>query len=207
MAQEAVERVVRVEAERDVARHEASMAKLYAEAARSTLAQVEFELARVQHALASSEEAQHKGESALFGAKRALAASKEARRKAEDEASRLANERVSLLLELGASKDELAGVQVEAAKEQKAVEEAFGTSFDVIFNYGYGCYAFTHDICGSEPVIPDGMLDKLKSLPLEFFINPRCPPSAAPGVHTTDPNVDVREASKNLPAAEVGLGT
>ena len=43
-AKEAVERVVRVEAERDVASHEASMARLDAKAAGSA---VESELARV----------------------------------------------------------------------------------------------------------------------------------------------------------------
>ena len=112
----------------------------------------------------------------------------------EDEASRLATDRVSLLLELGASKDELAGVRVEAAKEKKVAEEAFDAGFDLIFNYGYGCYAFARDICGSEPVIPDRMPDTSKPLPPKFFINPRCPPSAAPGVHTIDPDVDVREA-------------
>ena len=46
-AQEAVERVVWAEAERDVAWHEASMAKLDAEAVGSAWAQVESELARV----------------------------------------------------------------------------------------------------------------------------------------------------------------
>ena len=46
-AKETVERAVRVEAERDVARHEASMARLDAKAAGSTQAQVESELARV----------------------------------------------------------------------------------------------------------------------------------------------------------------
>ena len=85
------------------------------------------------------------------------------------------------------------------------MDEAFDASFEVIFNYGYSCCAFAHKICGSEPVIPDGMPDTSKSLPPEFFINPRCPPSATPGVHTID--VDVREASKSLPTAEVGLGT
>ena len=102
-----------------------------------------------------------------------------------------------------ASKDELAGVRVEADKEKKAVEEAF----DMIFNYGYGCCAFTQDICGSELVIPNGMPDTSNPLPPEFFINPRCPSSAAPGVHTTDPDKDVREAGKSLLTAEVGLGT
>ena len=135
-----------------------------------------------------------------------MAALEEARRKAEDETNRLEDERVSLLLKLGASKDELTGIQAEAAKEKKAVEEAFDAGFDVIFNYGYGCYAFAHNICGSELVIPNGMPDTSKPLPPEFFINPRCPPSAAPRVHTIDPDVDVREPGKNLPAAKVGLG-
>ena len=53
---------------------------------------MESELARVQHTLDSSEEA---------------------RQKAKDEASRLADERFSLLLDLRASKDELIKVQVE----------------------------------------------------------------------------------------------
>ena len=111
-----------------------------------------------------------------------------------------------LLLELGASKDELTGVQAEASKEKKALEEAFDARFDVIFNYGYGCCAFAHNIFGSETVIPEGMPDTLKPLPPEFFINPRCPPGAAPGVPTTDPNADFREAGKSLPAIEVRIG-
>ena len=44
-AKEAVERVVRAEAERDAARHEAAMARLEIEAASGARAQVEFELA------------------------------------------------------------------------------------------------------------------------------------------------------------------
>ena len=62
------------------------MAHMDADAAESARAKVESELARVQNALAVSEEA---------------------RRKAEDEASHLGVERVSLLLELGTSKDEV----------------------------------------------------------------------------------------------------
>ena len=110
-------------------------------------------------------------------------------------------------MELRARKDELIEVRAEASKEKKALDEAFDVGFDVIFNYGYGCCASTHNICGSELVIPEGMPDKSKPLPLEFFINPRCPSSAAPGVHTVDPNVDVREAGKSLPTVKVGLGT
>ena len=96
--------------------------------------------------MATSEDARQKGDSALTGAQRALAASKEARWKVEDKASCLANERVSLLLELGASKDKLIGVRAEASKEKKAMEEAFDVGFEVIFNYSYGCCAFAYNI-------------------------------------------------------------
>ena len=167
---------------------------------------MESELAKIQHTLVASEDARKKGESELTGVQHALAASEEARQKAEDEASRLENERVSLLLELGASKDELTEVRAEASKEKKAMEKAFDASFDVIFNYDYGCCAFTHNICGSELVIPDGMPDTSKPLPPEFFINPRCPPGDTSGVPTTDPDADVREAGKSVPAVEVKLG-
>ena len=101
---------------------------------------------------------------------------KDARRKAKDEASRLAVERLSLLLELGTSKDEVFALQVQALKLKKALEEGF----DVIFNYGYGCCAFAHNICGSQPVVLDGMPDTSKPLSLELFINPRCPPGVVP---------------------------
>ena len=60
--------MTRAEAERDAAFHEASMARMDADAVGSAGAKVESELARVQNALAVAEEA---------------------RRKAEDEASRL----------------------------------------------------------------------------------------------------------------------
>ena len=99
------------------------------------------------------------------------------------------------------------GVRAKASKEKKALEEAFEAGFEVIFNYGYGCCAFAHNICVSEPVILDGMPNTSKPLPPEFFFNPRCPPSAAPMVHTIDPDVDVREAGNSPPVIEVGLGT
>ena len=50
--------MVQAEAERYVARHEGSMAKLDAEAVRSAWVQLESELARVQHALVASKDAQ-----------------------------------------------------------------------------------------------------------------------------------------------------
>ena len=145
-------------------------------------------------------------ESELAGVQHALAASEDARQKAKDEANRLADERVSLLLELKARKDELSAFRAKASKEKKDLEEAFNADFDVIFSYGYGCCAFAHNIYGSEPVISDEMPDTSKLLPPKFFINPRCPPRATPGVPTTDPDANIREAGKCLLAAEVGLG-
>ena len=70
-AKESVEKMTRVEAERDTARHDASMARMDANATGSAKAKVESLLARVQNALMLA---------------------KEARRKAKDEASCLANE-------------------------------------------------------------------------------------------------------------------
>ena len=128
-------------------------------AAGSARTQVESELTRVQNALAVSEEAT---------------------RKAEDKASRLASERVFLLLELGTRKDEVSAIWVKALKEKKAMKEAYEEGFEVIFNCGYGCCAFAHNICGSQLEVPDGMLDMSKPLSPKFFINPQCPPGAVP---------------------------
>ena len=75
----------------------------------------------------------------------------------EEEASRLTDERVSLLVELGASKDELSAFRVEVAKEKKALEAEYDAGFEAIFNYGYGCRAFAYNICGSKPKITDGI--------------------------------------------------
>ena len=75
-AKESVEKVARAEAERDAACHNTSMARMDADAVGSAKTKVESELSKVQNALAVAEEA---------------------KRKAKDEASRLAVERVSLL--------------------------------------------------------------------------------------------------------------
>ena len=71
------------------------------------------------------------------------------RRKTEDEASHLAAEQVSLLLELRTCKDEVSTIRAKALKEKKALEKAYEEGFDVIFNYRHGCCAFAHNICGS----------------------------------------------------------
>ena len=150
-AKEGVKKAARAKVERDSARHEASMAHMDVDAGRSARSKVESELARVQNSLAVLEEA---------------------RWKAEDKASHLAVERVSLLLELKTSKDEVSALQAQALKEKKALEEAYEEGFDVIFNYGYGCCAFAHNIYGSQLVVPNRMLDTSKPSSIEFFINP-----------------------------------
>ena len=196
--------MARAEVERDAARLDASMAHMDANAAGSARAKVESELATVQHALAVAEEA---------------------RRKAEDEASRLADKRVSMLLEFRTCKDEVSVIRVEALKEKEALRKAYEKGFDVIFNYGYGCCPYAHNICGSQPEFPDGMSDTSKPLSQEFFINPRCPPGtvlaeAAPiFVHSSEamnaPKMEAlaailktnnSEVGEHLSAAEVGPG-
>ena len=96
-----------------------------------------------------------------------------------EENCRLTAERLPLIMELKASKDELSAFQAKVTMEKKAMEKEFDTSGDVIFNYGYGCCAFVHNIFGSEPMILAGLPDTIKPLTPEFFINPRCPPSAS----------------------------
>ena len=74
----------------------------------------------------------------------------------------------------------MSAILVEALKEKKALEEAYEEGIDIIFNYGYGCCAFAHKICGSQPEVLDGMSDTSKPLSQEFFINPRCPLGVVP---------------------------
>ena len=71
-AKEGVEKVARAEAERDVARHEASMARMDADAAGSAKEKVESELARVQNALAVVEEARRKTRLAVWPSSESL---------------------------------------------------------------------------------------------------------------------------------------
>ena len=77
-------------------------------------------------------------------------------------------------------------------------------SSDVIFNYCYGCYAFTHDICGSKPKIPTRMPDTSTPLTPEFFMNPWCPPGSLLALSTVEPVKTAEEdlADKGLPGAE-----
>ena len=119
----------------------------------------------------------------------------------------------------------MSALQAQALKEKKALEEAYEEGIDVIFNYGYGYCAFAHNICGSQPLVQDGMPDTSKPLSPEFFINPRCPPGI---VHVEVATIDVcsgevmiaserevpaavleadiSEVGEHLSVTEVGLG-
>ena len=169
---EFVERAAWAEAERDTACHEAAMARLEAEAAVNARAQVESDLARTQSALAVADSARLKAESELARvqnalgvvnsarlkaeselrvAQEALAAAGEACTKAEEENSRLTDERLSLVLELGTIKDEFATFREKVVTDREAMEAEFDASGDELFNYGYGCCVFTHNICRGKP--------------------------------------------------------
>ena len=75
----------------------------------------------------------------------------EACTKAEEENSRLIYERLSLILGLGTIKDDFAALWEKAVADREAMEAEFHASYDTLFNYGYGCYVFTHNICGIKP--------------------------------------------------------
>ena len=82
------------------------------------------------------------------------------------------------------------------------MEAEFDSNGDALFNYGYGCCVFTHNICGSKPQIPDGMPDPSVPLTPEFFANPRCPLGTSTAAPTLGPVAVSREGrSKNSPAA------
>ena len=70
----------------------------------------------------------------------AKAWTEEARCKAEAETTRLEVEQTSLLLEIGAAKDEV-------GMNKKAMEEGYQKALEVIFAYSYRCCAFKNNIC------------------------------------------------------------
>ena len=199
---ESAENAARAEAERDAVRHEAEMAKLQIEGVVNTRAQVESELARVQHALAIAENALLKAESERGVAQEALAVAGEACRKAEEENSRLADERLALVMELGTIKDDFATFREKVVADKETMDAKLDASDDTLFNYGYGCCVFTHNICGSKPQIQDGMPDPSVPLTPEFFANLRCPLSISSAAPAPDPAaVSKEQCSKNIPTA------
>ena len=126
--------------------HEAAMTKLATEGAVNARAQIESELARVQRALVLVEEARRRVEFEHGAAREALATVGEACKKAEEENGRLADEKLALVIELGAVKDEFAAFREKAAADRETMEAEFDSSGDALFNYGYGCCVFTHNI-------------------------------------------------------------
>ena len=149
------------------------MAKLATEGAVNTRAQIESELARVQCALALAEEARQRAELKRGAAQEASATTGEACKKVEEENSHLAYEKLALVIELGPLKDDFAAFREKAAADREIIEAEFDSSDDTLFNYGYGCCAFTHNICGSKLQIPYGIPDPSVPLTAEFFANPR----------------------------------
>ena len=131
----------------------------------------------------------------------------EARWKAEEENGRLTDERLSLLMELGATKDDFTALREKTLEEKTTMEVEFDASSDVIFNYGYGCCSFVHNICGSEPLIPVGMPDTSTPLTPDFFVNPRCPPSSSSVFPDAEPVKTIGEdfPAKSLPTVGDGV--
>ena len=119
----------------------------------------------------------------------ALATTGEACKKAEEENSQLAKEKLALVIELGAVKDEFVAFREKAAADMEMMEAAFDSSSDTLFNYGYGYCAFAHDVRRSKPEIPDGMPNPSVLLTMDFFANPRCPPSSSVSTSSLDPEV------------------
>ena len=210
-AKESADRAARAEVERDTALHEAAMARLVFEGDLNTRVQIEAELARVQNALALAEEARRGAEREHVATQEALAEAGVACKKAEEENDHLAVEKLPLVIELGALKDEYAAFQEKAAIDRESLEAEFDSSCDTLFNYGYGCCAFAHNICGSKPEIPVGMPNPSVPLTAEFFANPRCPSSTLTAASAPGSIVVIEEDSSavNLPTTgeEAGLST
>ena len=145
-AKESAERAARAKAERDTARHEAGMAKLEIEGAVNARAQMESKLAWVQHALAVAESAHLREESESGVAQKALSLAGEACTKAEEENNHLTDERISFILELGTIKDDFVAPRENVVADREAIEAEFDARGDTLFNYGFGCCVFTHNI-------------------------------------------------------------
>ena len=192
-AKKSVERAARAEAERDTAHHEAAMAKLETEGIVNARAQMESELSWVQRALAVAKSARLRVESERGVAQKALSMAGEACTKEEEENSHLMDEQISLILELGTIKDDFAALREKVVADREAIEAEFDAGGDTLFNYGYGCCVVTHNICGRNPQIPDGMPDPSVPLTPEFFANPRCPPSTSSTALALDPTAVSRE--------------
>ena len=131
-----------------------------------------------------------------------LAATGEACKKAEEENSQLLEEKLALIIELEAVKDEFTAFREKATAEKEMMEATFDSSDGKLFNYGYGCCAFAHNICGSKPEIPDGMPNPSVPLTADFFANPLCPPGALAAAFSLDPAV-ISEGDRSVNSPSV----
>ena len=85
---------------------------------------------------------------------------------------------------------------------REMMEAEFDSSGDTLFNYGYGCCAFTHNIRGSKPEIPNSIPNPSVPLTADFFAYPRCPPGASAVASSLDPVVvSGEDRSANSPSA------
>ena len=80
-----------------------------------------------------------------------MALAGEACRKEEEENGRLTDERLALIKELETIKDDFASFREKVVADRETMEAKFDASGDTLFNYGYGCCVFTHNIRGSKP--------------------------------------------------------
>ena len=80
------------------------------------------------------------------------------------------------------------------------MDEKYHKTLEVIFDYGYRCCVFEHNICRDRPEVsevPEGMPDSVDLLPPEFFVNPGCPLVQA-AFEATTTEVPLKEAAKEL---------
>ena len=147
------------------------------------------------------EEARRRAEFEHGAAQEALATAKEACKKAEEENGHLADEKLALVIELGALKDDFAAFRKKVAADRESMEAKFDSSGDTLFNYGYCCCDFMYNICGSKPIIPNDMSNPSVPLTAEFFTNLRCPPGASAAASALDRiAVSGEDRSENSPA-------
>ena len=90
-------------------------------------------------------DAKARAEEELARVRVAIEAVEEVRRMVEVEVARPEVERTSLMLDIGAAKDEVSSFQSQTGKENEAMGEDYQKAF---FAYGYGCCAFKQKIYG-----------------------------------------------------------
>ena len=125
----------------------------------------------------------------------------EARRKAEAKVASLEVERISLMLEVRETKDEVSCLQSHTGKDKAFMEKDYQKALELIFAYGYRCCMFKHNTCGGQPEVPKGMPDSSNPLPPEFFVNPKGPSVPTP-IEAIKTEVDQSEAARRAEELE-----